>query len=591
MIEDGGILPEAAARATVARDELVAAGGFLWWLESDPDHGGTKRLVRSSPAGPATPVTPPGLAVGGSLHAYGGGSFAVAEGTVWFLGPGDSLLLQPLGDDPTVLLEGDGWAYGDLTPGPDGRLLAVRGNAEQDEIVAVAEDGRVEVVVGSSGFLGHPRAAGDRLAFLEWDRNRMPWDGTRLMITQTGARHLPFPVAGGPTESVVQPTWGPDGQLHFLSDRTGWWNLYCLADTGEVEAVAPLDADCAPAPWEGGYRSYALLPSGETVLTVTDGISSELLVVGGDGRRRRIGADLSSVKPYLAVLDSSVVVIGSTPTSAPALWTCDLGDGSDAVPFPASPPVPTPDPRPMCLPSVESVLVAGVEVRYLLHLPHAAGPVPTLVHAHPGPTDGVPLRLDWSVQYFVSHGFAVAEPLYRGSTGRGRAFREQLNGHWGELDVDDCAAVAEQLVTKGTARADAVFISGASAGGYTALQSACRPGPFVAATAVSAIIAPERWEQSVPAWQQPHAAALRGPAGAVHPERVRCPVLVIHGSDDTITSAEDAMEFGAALAARGAGETLLLDGGDHYLSDPRHRASALAAELRFYRTVVPALTR
>ena len=33
-------------------------------------------------------------------------------------------------------------------------------------------------------------------------------------------------MAGGPSESIWQPEWSPDGVLHFVSDRDGWWNLY-----------------------------------------------------------------------------------------------------------------------------------------------------------------------------------------------------------------------------------------------------------------------------------------------------------------------------------------------------------------------------
>ncbi|MFE6502259.1 prolyl oligopeptidase family serine peptidase [Kitasatospora sp. NPDC057738] len=227
-------------------------------------------------------------------------------------------------------------------------------------------------------------------------------------------------------------------------------------------------------------------------------------------------------------------------------------------------------------------------VSFLLHRPAGtAAPVSLLVRAHPGPTDDVPLRLDWTTQFFVSHGFAVADVLYRGSTGRGRAFRQALHGHWGEYDVEDCAAVAEHLRSAGVALPGAVFISGASAGGYTALQAASRPGPFAGATATSAIIDPARWELSVPEFQRPHAAVLRGPAGAVAPERIRCPVLAIHGTADTITSAKEAMQFAQDLAALGGGhDSLLLDGGDHYLSAPAAREQALRAELDFYRRLM-----
>ncbi|MFJ6619606.1 prolyl oligopeptidase family serine peptidase [Kitasatospora sp. NPDC091335] len=459
-----------------------------------------------------------------------------------------------------------------------------------DEIVAASPAGDARVLVRSHGFLACPRLTGDELAYVEWDRGRMPWDGSQLLVAdvRSGAAASQKVVAGGAEESVVQPLWGPDGLLYFVSDRSGWWNLHRLRD-GVVEAVVPIEADCAPAPWEGGYQSYGFGGDGTVVLTVSDGFTTELLAVDDEGGRRRLGANLTSVKPYVAVDGDVLTVIGSTPSSPPALWSIDLGARPDSPAVPVGGPLAeAPLPWTPAPPSVEVAAVGERSVRFLLYRPPGgARPVPLLVRAHPGPTDDVPLRLDWTTQFFVSHGFAVAEVLYRGSTGRGRSFRQALHGHWGDYDVEDCAVVADHLRASGVAMPGAVFISGASAGGYTALQAACLPGPFSGATATSAIIDPARWEVSVPAFQRPHAAVLRGPAGAVEPSRVRCPILVIHGSADTITSAPEAVQFARELAALDSGHaSLLLEGGDHYLSAPAHREQALRAELAFYRSVM-----
>ncbi|MGX4733158.1 prolyl oligopeptidase family serine peptidase [Kitasatospora griseola] len=587
MTEHAGLSPAWVAQESWTVDELLVAEGKLWWLQSDPDRGGIRRVVRAGASGKAACVTPDDLPVGNSLHAYGGGCFAVTGTAVWFTADG-SLFHQPHGGTAKRVAHADGRQLGDLTATAAGGLLAVRGGDAADEIVLVSEDGSVEVLVSSTGFLGHPRLRETRLCFTEWDRDRMPWDACRVVVSDTGEGTCNSRVAaGGRTESAVQPEWGPDGRLYFVSDRTGWWNLYRLGEHGAADAVAPIEADCAPPPWEAGYRSYAVTGQGEIVLTVTDGISSKLMVVDEAGGRRRIGANLTSIKPYLAEgIPGAVAVIGSTAVTAPSVWLADLGGEHPAVAHAAGLPDRRPGTGRPVRPTAHSTQVPGAEVRFLLHRPANSGSAPLLVRAHPGPTDGVPMRLDWTTQFFVSHGFAVAEPLYRGSTGQGRPFRQQLDGHWGERDVDDCIAVAERLVARGVARPGALFISGASAGGYTALQAACRSGAFTAATAISAITDPARWERTVPAWQRPHASALRGPAGAVRPERVRCPVLVVHGSADTITSADDAMDLAGALAQRGLGTGLLLEGGDHYLSNPRDREAALAAELAFYREVM-----
>ncbi|MFJ6381425.1 S9 family peptidase [Kitasatospora sp. NPDC092039] len=587
---DTGLSPAWVARKVVAYDELQAVAGSLWWLQSDPDHGGVRRVMCSERSGEAFAVTPSDFAVGSGLHAYGGGSFAVVEDGVWFVGDDGSLFHQPLGRTPERIVRVRGSEqYGDLAPGPNGGVFAVRGDNGADEIVAVAPAGGVQVLVRSSGFLACPRLAGGSLAYLEWSRDRMPWDSSRLLLADTRLSR-PEPgrvVAGSSSESVVQPSWGPDGSLYFMSDRTGWWNLYRLRD-GVVTAVLPIDADCAPAPWEAGYRSYGFGPDGAVVLTVLDGFSTELVAVDPTGGRRRLGPNLTSVKPYIAVDGDRLAVIGSTPSSAPGLWSLDLTAQADvpAVQVGAeseSAPPWTPVP-----PTIDTAQAGSGRVSFLLHRPSgAASPVPLLVRAHPGPTDDVPLRLDWTTQFFVSHGFAVAEVLYRGSTGQGRTFRQALHGRWGEYDVEDCATVAAHLRSTGVALPGAMFVSGASAGGYTALQAATRPGPFAGATATSAIIDPARWELSVPEFQRPHAAVLRGPAGTVTADRVRCPVLVIHGTADTITSAEEALQFAQDLAALGGEhDSLLLDDGDHYLSAPAAREQALRAELDFYRHIM-----
>lgn len=414
----------------------------------------------------------------------------------------------------------------------------------------------------------------------------MPWDGCRLTVAQVtdgdGPVAGPTVVAGGVRESAVEPMWGPDGLLYFLSDRTGWWNLYRWDGTS-VHPVAPMDADCAAAPWEGGYRSYAFLPDGTTALTVHDGFASELMLLHPDGRRTRPATGLTSLKPYLAAHRDRVAVIGASPRSTPGIHLLPARADADEDAG-AGPAVSTP--------TLRTVQRPGRGIRYLLHAPTgrtAPGPVPLLVRAHPGPTDGVPLRLDWTVQFFTSRGFAVAEAAYRGSTGQGRAFRQALHGHWGDYDVQDCAAVAEDLLADGTADPRAVFISGASAGGYTALQAACHEGPFTAAVATSAITDPALWTKTAPRFQRPHAAALLGPAGAVRAERIALPVLLVHGTDDEVAPVADVVRLAGQLAAVGADHrTLFLPGTGHYLSAPHSRTAALEAEWDFYRDLMAA---
>lgn len=581
------------ARKHTSYDELTSTTDSLWWLQSDPDQGGNRRLIRCGTGERPAAVTPPEMSVGGWLHAYGGGVYAIGQDRVWVVSDRDSLVYEIVGEAAPRLVvpAGEGLAYGDLHATEFG-LLAVRGSERGDELVVI-DTGAATVrrLVASEGFLAAPRLRSGRLAYLEWDADRMPWDSSRLVVagfTGTEALEPGQLVTGGADESVVEPVWGPDGSLYFLSDRTGWWNLYCW-DGSSVRALAPMEADCAAAPWEGGYRSYAFLDGGGIALSVHDCFKTALVLIEANGSRVRTETQLTSLKPYVAACRSQIAVIGSNPDSTPGIRLIWPNDGEPATETISSSTAVGASPV-VNAPTIRATGRAGHEVRYLLHLPTGAGrpgPVPLLVRAHPGPTDSVPLRLDWTVQFFTSRGMAVAEVAYRGSTGQGRAFRQVLNGHWGEYDVEDCAAVALQLLADGIALPSAVFITGASAGGYTALKAASLGNPFSGATATSAIIDPGLWTKTAPRFQRPHAESLLGPAGAVRTEEIQVPVLLIHGTDDEIAPVADSQRLSEQLATAGKDHrALFLDGVGHYLSSPRSLRAALEAEWSFYQSLM-----
>ena len=93
-------------------------------------------------------------------------------------------------------------------------------------------DGRRGLVSGHD-FYSTPRFSPGRLAagWLAWRHPQMPWDGTELWVADLaadGALGRPTRSPAAASESIFQPGWSPDGTLYFVSDRTGWWNLYRL---------------------------------------------------------------------------------------------------------------------------------------------------------------------------------------------------------------------------------------------------------------------------------------------------------------------------------------------------------------------------
>ncbi|MBM0255743.1 S9 family peptidase [Micromonospora sp. 4G55] len=580
-----------AVRASVTYDQLRTGDDGLYWLETRPDAGGGTTVTRWRPGEGKRDVSPKGFDIASGVHAYGGGSFAVAEGTFWCVG-GDGLYRSRRhGGELELVSHG---CFGDLTIG-DGELLAVRESGQGDELVAVSLTGapQVRTLASSRGFLGAPRSGLGWLAWTAWSERDMPWDACEVWVASyspRGSVERAVRLAGGPDESAVEPRWGPDGALYFVSDRSGWWNLYRW-NGHRVEAVAPIAGECAAEPWELGYASYGFLDDGRIVVAVQEGPRHRIVVIESDGTVRPVDFPYTSIKPYLAVRGMTVALIGSSPTAAPQVALIDLADADPQVEVLARSEHAGLDGARVSTPMELRVQVAsGREVLALVYPPTGSAAdwrAPVIVRAHPGPTASCLLRLDWQAQFFTSRGFAVVDVDYLGSTGYGRVFRESLYGRWGLDDVDDCAAVAVHLLSTGRAVAGQVFIRGASAGGYTALHAVAQDGPFAAATAVSAIVDPDRWVETVPRFQRAHAMRLRGGAGRVRAATVQRPVLLIHGTADEVAVVEDVRELAHELSSLGmAPEVLFLPDVGHYVATSRRAGAALEAELAHYRSVM-----
>ncbi len=222
-------------------------------LEGRPAEGGRQALVRAAADGSTSELTPPPFNVRSRVHEYGGGSYVVVGDIVVFSDFADGRLyrLDP-GAEAAVPITPDGpWRYADLRPDlARRRFYAVRedhsgeGEATNTIVTIPLDGGEPQVLVEGSDFVAAPRLSpdGTRLAWLEWDHPDMPWDATLLQVAAfeaDGTLGEASLAAGGPDELIIQPEWAPDGTLHLISDRTGWWNLYRLVDGTAVGAARP----------------------------------------------------------------------------------------------------------------------------------------------------------------------------------------------------------------------------------------------------------------------------------------------------------------------------------------------------------------
>jgi dipeptidyl aminopeptidase/acylaminoacyl peptidase len=636
------------AESGIALGWLQAAAGQLFWVEMRPLENGRSVLVRRTADGDIVDVVPATSDSRTLVQEYGGGVYALhAAGdgvvTAYFSEFEDQRLyrleidraasseprpITPAPPDPRSVR----YADGRLTP--DGHtLVCVRERHEDgevtNEIVALPTDGSAapRVVAAGHDFYAAPRLSPDgrQLAWLSWDHPRMPWDGTELRVAElTAAGELAAErrVAGGPAESVVQPAWSPDGRLHFVSDLSGWWNLY--RDHGDhVTALAPLAAEFAKPSWVFGLQNYDFLPEGRIAATFgQDGVEHLGLIDPAHPGIVPLSCALTTFSS-LVVLAEQIAVIGGGVARAAAVAlvdpetgaprevrrskTVDIDPGYISAPEPIT--FPTSYPAGSIVgPLTEEMTGAAGEgatalTAHALYYPPAnrdfeAAPgerPPLIVMSHGGPTSAAYPQLSFDIQYWTSRGIGVVDVNYGGSTGYGRAYRERLHGNWGIVDTVDCINAARYLADRGDADRARLAVQGGSAGGYTTLNALTRHRCFAAGASyfgladleVFAAGGTHKFESQYLVrliGRYPEMAAVYRERSPIHHvDDIACPVIVLQGLDDTIVPPAQAEVIVAALEKKGLPYAYLaFPGEQHGFRKAENIVRSQEAELYFY---------
>ena len=612
------ITSELVVRAAARLGEVVVDGSDVWWSEGRPAEGGRSVIVRRSADGTTTDVLPAPFNARTRVHEYGGGSWTVSGGVLWFTNFADQRLyrLDPGSDTPVAVSPEPAVAAGvrhaDFVV-TDAGLLAVRethaegGRAADvvNEIVRVAPDGSAEVLVSGPDFVSDPRPGPDgALAWLQWNHPDMPWDAAQLVVRASDGTETV--VAGGAGESVVQPGWTPDGSLLFLSDRTDLWCLYRWRPGGEVELVVDAGCDIAGPQWVFGQSRYALLPDGRLVLAYARAGADRLAVAEDDGRLRELDLPYAVFR-YVTAADGGGLRGGGAVVRA---------GGAAGARGRRRPRGAAPRPRPRARPR----LVLGARAR---HLPdrgprhrHRRGARAGLPADEPG-GDGAGRRaaaaarrrprrahrerrpvLNLEVQYWTSRGFCVADVDYRGSTGYGRRYRDALQGRWGILDLDDVVACARFLADAGRVDPARMAIRGGSAGGYTTLAAlSMRAGVFTAGASHFGVADLGALASETHKFESRYLDGLVAPwpeGRAVYDERspihhvdaLDTPLAVFQGDEDAVVPPDQAEMIVAALREKKVPHAyLLFEGEQHGFRKAENIRAALDGELSFYAQV------
>lgn len=573
---DSSVAVDLLLKGTVhMRNQMVRwDGDDLYWSELRPSEAGRIVVCRRAAHGAISDITPPGFNARTRVHEYGGGHFAVAGGTVWFTNYSDQRLYRQDGNGtPRPITPPADVRHADMVVDDRrGRLYAVRedhttGASEAvNSIVSIDWKGEREpiTVVAGNDFYSSPNLSpdGKRVAWTTWNHPNMPWDGSELWIGEldreghvTSSRKI----AGGETESVLQPEWSPTGELYFVSDRSDWWNLYRARGEGD-EPVCKKAAEFGAPQWVFGMRFYAFAGPDEIVCLYSEPGGTKLGRIDLDAGVMRQVELLYTSLHNIQMNGHKAAFFAGSATLAERVLTIDLDTGAQAVVKVSN--KAHIDPSNLSIPkAIEFPTEGGLTAHAVYYPPKnqdfEAPPgekPPLMVRCHGGPTGSGGPTYTFEYHYWTSRGFAVVDVNYGGSSGFGRAYRLRLNGNWGVVDVDDCINSARYLVEQGLADGDRVSITGGSAGGYTVLLSLTKRDFYNAGASHFGIGDLELFIKETHKFEAHYVDTLVGP----YPERadlyrdrsavyfadnLKTPVILFQGLEDKVVPPSQAEEF------------------------------------------------
>ncbi len=611
------ITSDMIASGTIRLEQVVLDRNDIYWIEMRPSEGGRCVIMRRNPDGQISEITPSLFNARTRVHEYGGGAFVIHAGRVYFSNFTDQrLYCQDHGGLPRPVTHEGNLLYADMIVDRHrNRLICVCEDHTDPEsepvntLMSIDLHGhkRSQLLVSGNDFYSSPRISpdGSYLAWLTWNHPNMPWDGTELWVGELNADGSPCRIkraAGGIDESIFQPEWSPDGILHFVSDRKGWWNLYRWCNE-HVEPITEMEAEFGAPQWFFGMSAYAFVSPDSIVCTYNEKGTWKLANLDTATKKlQSIKTSYTDIS-YLRANCGKVVFVAGSPTESPSIVSLDLQSERLEVLRRSTDMVI--DAGYLSIPQAIEFPTEHGLTAYAFYYPpknqNYLAPTgekpPLLVISHGGPTSMVSSKLDIMIQYWTSRGFALLNVNYGGSSGYGRSYRQRLNGQWGVVDVDDCVNGAKHLVDLGEVNKDRLIIRGASAGGYTTLCALAFRDTFKAGADYYGVSDLEAMRKETHKFESRYLDRLIG----VYPEcrdlyqkrspinfvdNMSCPVIFFQGLEDRVVPPDQTEKMFNALNRMGLPVSYLpFEGEQHGFRRAENIKRALDAELNFYSKV------
>ncbi len=599
---------------TIKFEQVVLDGTDIYWIERRPTEGGRYVIVHRSSDGTTTDVLPPSYNARSTAHEYGGCSFTASKGSVYFSNFSDQHVYRlRAGSAPQPIAITEKMRYADFVIDDQrNRIICVCEDHRLTDLepantlVSISLDGsgNSQLLVSGNDFYSSPRISpdGSHMAWLSWNHPNMPWNGTELWVgkfEEDGSIIESQRITGGTQESIFQPEWSPDGILHFVSDKTGWWNLYRWQNNNAI-VLHEMEAEFGVPQWVFGLSTYAFV-SARTIICsyIKQGTTYLGYLDAKTGKLDCIGSQYSRIE-WLHASTEHAVFVCSSPTQSLSVVKLELETLTIQQLQQSSETSIDTDYLSIAEP-IEFPTEDGLTAFAFFYPPknrdYIAPPgeiPPLLVKSHGGPTGMTYNELDLAIQYWTSHGIAVLDVNYGGSTGYGRVYRQRLESKWGIVDVDDCVNGAKYLVEQKLVDGNRLAITGGSAGGYTTLCALTFRDIFKAGASHYGISDLEALVRDGHKFESHYEHSLIGP----YPERrdlyyarspinfvesLSCPIIFFQGLEDKVGPPNQAELMVRALRTKRLPVAYLtFEGEQHGFRQAKNIKRALDAELYFY---------
>ena len=510
------------------------------------------------------------------------------------------VVLQDVGEDGETLLVGSN---------RDGQLNVYRHDLSSGETTKITDYERAV-------WEAHLSPDSDRIAYATNETD--DFDNRDVYVANADGsdpRNLEIGEIGA---EATPADWGPDGEWLLVGDNT--------TDLGRV-GVYDLEAEDLTWYGDGEYdeQPIAVLSGGDRLLATRSRNADTVPVVydreTGAGRELDLPEGVTSfgMGPTGISIDEDRILLEHTsPTRRPELLVYDLeSEACETLLEAEYGPFDPDDFADAEYLTFHSDGVPETPVRAVDHEPYdefeigallydsGERPSPLIVNPHGGPRGRDDTSFDLYAQTLVSQGFSVLQVNYRGSTGRGREFVEELFDDWGGAEQGDVATAVEHALERyDWLDEDRVVVFGGSYGGYSAYwQLVQYPDLYDAGIAwIGLTDLEEMYETTMDHYrielmekylgtpeENPELYEDRSPL--THVENLDVPICVVHGVNDRRVPVSQARLFREALEARGleAGETGAFE--YHELGEEGHASSDQAQKLRLFRLLTDFLER